>query len=292
MKLVRFRGPAGVRIGALVPGGVADLSALGCWSGDSMRALLDAGEPALAEVRRAVDAAPGRAIEPLEAVALLAPIADPQKIIAVGQNYRDHCAEQNQPLPERAILFAKFPSAITDPDAPIVLPRVSQQVDYEAELAFVIGRRGRHVAAQEAAAYIAGYTCLNDVSARDLQFADKQWVRAKSFDTFAPIGPCLATPDEVGDPHALDISLELNGQTMQRSNTSNLIFGVYHLVEYISQAMTLEPGDVVTTGTPGGVGVFRDPPIFLKPGDTVRVTIQNIGTLANPVVADRRAGRG
>lgn len=292
MKLVRFRGAAGSRIGVLVPGGVADLEALGCWSGDSMRAFLDAGEPALADARRASAEAPDSAIVPLADVSLLAPIADPQKLIAVGQNYRDHCAEQNQPLPERAILFAKFPSAICDPGAPIVLPRISEQIDYEAELAFVIGRRGRHVSESEAPAYVAGYTCLNDVSARDIQFSDKQWVRAKSFDTFAPLGPCLVTADEIGDPHALDISLQLDGQTMQSSNTSNLIFGVFDLVEYISQAMTLEPGDIVTTGTPGGVGVFRTPPVFLKPGDTVSVTIQGIGTLTNPVVGDRRAARG
>lgn len=291
MKLVRFRGGDGVRIGVLVGEDVVDLQALGCWHNDSMRAFLDGGEALLAQVREAIADAPGDAVLPVAAVSLLAPIADPQKVICVGQNYRDHCLEQNQPLPKSAILFAKFPTAITDPGAPIVLPRISEKVDYEAELAFVIGRRGRHITEEEAPAYVAGYMCLDDVSARDIQSADGQWVRAKSFDTFAPIGPCLVTTDEIPDPHVLDISLTLNGETMQRSNTSNLIFNVFNLVAYISQTLTLEPGDIVTTGTPGGVGVFRDPQVFLKPGDTVSVTIQGIGTLTNPVVADRRSGR-
>ncbi len=291
MKLVRFRGGDGVRIGVLVGEDVIDLQALGCWHNDSMREFLDGGEALLAQVRDAIEDAPGDAVHPLSGVSLLAPIADPQKVICVGQNYRDHCLEQNQPLPKSAILFAKFPTAITDPGAPIVLPRISEKVDYEAELALVIGRRGRHITEEEAPAYVAGYMCLDDVSARDIQSADGQWVRAKSFDTFAPIGPCLVTTDEIPDPHVLDISLTLNGETMQRSNTSNLIFGVFNLVAYISQTLTLEPGDVITTGTPGGVGVFRDPQVFLKPGDTVSVTIQGIGTLTNPVVADRRSGR-
>jgi acylpyruvate hydrolase len=158
-------------------------------------------------------------------------------------------------------------------------------VDYEAELAFVIGRRARRVSEEEASRYVAGYMCLNDVSARDIQFADKQWVRGKTFDTFAPIGPWIVTADEIADPHTLPIQLTLNGTVMQRSNTCNLIFGVYYLVSYISQVATLEPGDIVTTGTPGGVGVFRNPQVFLKPGDEVCVEIEGIGRLVNPVVA-------
>lgn len=254
----------------------------------SMRAFLEIGEPALAVARRALESE-AAAIR-LSDAHLLAPVGDPEKIVCVGQNYRDHCEEQNQPIPERAILFAKYPSAIIGPGAHIELPSISRQVDYEAELAFVIGRRGRHIPEQRADEHIAGYMCLNDVSARDIQFADKQWVRGKTFDTFAPTGPWLVTPEEVGDPQSLDISLTLNGNEMQRSNTRNLVFGVRFLVAYISAVVTLRPGDIITTGTPGGVGVFRSPQVFLKPGDEVSVTIQRIGTLTNTVVEAGAAG--
>lgn len=223
---------------------------------------------------------------PLADVQLLAPIDDPRKIICVGQNYKDHCAEQNQPLPERAILFAKFPTTITSPGAPIRLPKLSQMIDYEAELAFVIGKGGKHIRREQAMNHVAGYMCLNDVSARDIQNSDKQWVRAKSFDTFAPCGPAMVTADEIPDPHNLQIELTLNGVVMQHSNTSNLVFGVAELVSYISAVMTLEPGDIVTTGTPGGVGHWRKPPIYLQPGDIVSITIEKIGTLTNPVEKD------
>ena len=310
MKLVRYLRNHEARIGALVGDNVVDLAAAyglsAAESGSSeasaedvipqsMRAFLGGGadtlraaEQAAAFVVDRMDAvAHGEPISrPLASATLLAPVGDPQKIICIGQNYRDHCAEQNQPLPERAIIFSKYPTALIGPGANIVLPRISEQVDYEAELAFVIGRRAKHVSEAEAKDYIAGYMCLNDVSARDIQFSDKQWVRGKTFDTFAPTGPALVTADEIADPHDLDISLTLNGQTMQSSNTSNLIFGVYYLVSYLSQGITLEPGDIVTTGTPGGVGIFRNPPILLKPADTVSVTIESLGTLTNPVVSE------
>lgn len=290
MKLVRFRSGSEEKIGAVVGESVLDLAAV--WTGDaplpsSMRAFL-ADADAVETARRIVAAASptGDACTPLAETALLAPVGDPQKIVCIGQNYRDHCIEQNQPIPERAIIFAKFPSALIGPGAPVTLPKLSEQVDYEAELAFVIGRRGRNVPEEQAKEYIAGYMCLNDVSARDIQFSDKQWVRGKTFDTFAPTGPMLVTADEIADPHNLDISLTLNGRTMQQSNTRNLIFGVYYLVSYLSQVFTLEPGDIVTTGTPGGVGVFRQPQVFLQPGDTVSVTIAGLGTLTNPVIAE------
>jgi 2-keto-4-pentenoate hydratase/2-oxohepta-3-ene-1,7-dioic acid hydratase in catechol pathway len=225
---------------------------------------------------------------PLASTPLLCPIGDPQKIICVGQNYRDHCEEQNQPLPERAIIFAKFASALTHPGAPILLPKASEKVDYEAELAFVIGKRAKHVSEEDAKDYVAGYMCFDDVSARDIQMhpAEKQWIRGKSPDTFAPCGPYLVTADEIADPHDLDIQLTLNGEVMQKSNTSNLIFGVYYLVSHLSKTMTLEPGDIVATGTPGGVGAFRNPPVWLKPGDEVSVAIEGLGTLTNPVAAE------
>jgi acylpyruvate hydrolase len=313
MKLVRFRSGSEERIGALIGGQVIDVAAalagaMGAagMSADvaalqaaarvprSMRAFLglEGGfrpvvQEALAFAQSLAGQATGQPVVlPLSDTTLLAPVGDPQKIICIGQNYRDHCEEQNQPLPETAIIFSKFPTAIVGPGEAIRLPALSSQVDYECELAFVIGKRGKHIPEADAKDYIAGYMCLNDVSARDIQFSDKQWVRGKTFDTFAPTGPVLVTADEIADPHDLDISLTLNGNVMQKSNTSNLIFGVYYLVSYLSQVVTLEPGDIVTTGTPGGVGVFRDPQVFLKPGDEVSVTIEGIGTLTNPVVAD------
>jgi 2-keto-4-pentenoate hydratase/2-oxohepta-3-ene-1,7-dioic acid hydratase in catechol pathway len=178
-----------------------------------------------------------------------------------------------------------YGNAIIGPDQPIVIPPMSTQVDYEAELGVVIGRRARHVSVESAVDYVAGYTIINDVSARDLQFSDGQWVRAKSFDTFAPMGPYLVTPDELGDGDGLGIELRLNGKTMQKSNTRNLIFKVPDLIVYISQIMTLEAGDVIATGTPGGVGFGRNPQVFLKPGDVVEIEIEGIGELRNPVVA-------
>jgi len=272
-------------------------AAAGSWhdeihgSAQSMRAFLEAGSVAMDAARRALECATGEALEPpiafpVTSVRLLAPVGDPRKIICIGQNYRDHCAEQRQPIPDHPIIFAKFPTALIGPGEAIRIPRISHQVDYEAELAFVIGARGRYIAAEDAWSFIAGYLCFNDVSARDIQFGDRQWVRGKTFDTFAPCGPALVTPEEVGNPHELDIALTLNGRVMQQSNTSNLIFGVDYLVSFLSQVMTLEPGDIISTGTPGGVGVFRDPPVFLRPGDRVEVHIERVGTLTNPVAAE------
>ncbi|MFB3905374.1 MAG: fumarylacetoacetate hydrolase family protein [Acidobacteriota bacterium] len=209
------------------------------------------------------------------------PIPNAGKIIAIGLNYRDHAAEQKAPLPKAPLIFAKFPTALIGHEEDIQLPAISQKVDVEAELCVVIGRTGRGFTESEARAAIAGYMVGNDVSARDLQFSDRQWVRGKSCDTFAPCGPFLVTPDEVDDPHALDIKLELNGRVQQSSNTREMVFNSFALVAYISQAITLETGDLIYTGTPAGVGVFRDPPVFLKPGDVVEVSIEKIGTLRN-----------
>jgi acylpyruvate hydrolase len=218
-------------------------------------------------------------------VVLHAPIARPQKVIGVGLNYRDHAEEANMELPKEPLLFAMYANAIIGPGQSIVIPSMSKQVDYEAELAVVIGARARQVSPGEALQYVAGYTIVHDVSARDLQFADGQWLRAKSFDTFAPIGPYLVTRGALGDADGLDISLRLNGQTLQKSNTRNLIFKVPALVSHISKVMTLEAGDVIATGTPGGVGFTRNPQIFMKPGDVAEIEIEGIGVLRNPVVA-------
>jgi 2-keto-4-pentenoate hydratase/2-oxohepta-3-ene-1,7-dioic acid hydratase in catechol pathway len=221
-------------------------------------------------------------------VALLAPIPDPQKIICIGLNYRDHAAESGVPAPPEPVLFSKYPSALIGHGAEIVLPKVSEQVDYEAELVVAIGRRGRHIPRERALDYVGGYAVGHDVSARDWQLnkPGKQWMAGKTFDTFAPVGPQLVTPDEIPDPQNLGIRLRLNGQTMQDSNTSQLIFGVAELIAYLSQVFTLEPGDLIFTGTPPGVGMARKPPVWLKPGDTVEVDIDHLGTLRNPVVAE------
>lgn len=220
---------------------------------------------------------------PLASARLRAPIGRPSKITCVGLNYADHAREQGLEPPDKPIFFLKSVNTICGPGDPIRLPPSSTQVDYEAEFAVVIGKSGSRIPVEEAYDYVAGYTILNDVSEREMQFGDKQWYRGKSCDTFAPTGPWIVTADEVPDPHNLRISLTLNGQTMQDSNTSNLIFNVPHLISYLSRSVTWEVGDLISTGTPPGVGVFRKPPVFLKPGDSVSVTVERLGTLTNPV---------
>jgi 2-keto-4-pentenoate hydratase/2-oxohepta-3-ene-1,7-dioic acid hydratase in catechol pathway len=218
-----------------------------------------------------------------------APVPRPGKLICIGLNYRDHAAESNMATPKQPIVFSKFSTAVIAPGEPVVLPATSTQVDYEAELAVVIGRRAKDVTREHALDYVLGYTCFNDVSARDFQFADGQWQRGKSCDTFAPMGPTIVTADEVPDPHKLSIKLVLNGQAMQDSNTDQFIFGIPELIEFLSQTITLEPGDVIATGTPPGVGFARKPPVFLKPGDNMEVVIESVGTLNSPVVAAEKA---
>ena len=221
---------------------------------------------------------------------LLAPVPRPGKLIAIGLNYRDHAAESNMPIPERPVVFSKFTTSVIAPNESIVLPPTSRQVDYEAELAVVMGRRAKNVSRDRALDYVLGYTIINDVSARDFQFVDGQWQRGKSCDTFAPVGEAIVTTDEVPDPHKLSIKLRLNGQTMQDSNTDQLIFGVPELVAFLSETITLEPGDVIATGTPPGVGFARKPPVFLKHGDVVEVEIERLGVLRSPVSAAHEAG--
>jgi 2-keto-4-pentenoate hydratase/2-oxohepta-3-ene-1,7-dioic acid hydratase in catechol pathway len=213
-----------------------------------------------------------------------APVPRPGKLICIGLNYRDHAKESNLPLPEKPVIFSKFSTCVIAPGEPVVLPTTSQQVDYEAELAVVIGRHAKNIAADRAYDYVLGYTAFNDVTARDFQFSDGQWQRGKSCDTFAPMGQTILTRDMVPDPHKLSIRLTLNGETMQDSNTDQLIFGVPRLIEFISASITLEPGDVIATGTPAGVGFARNPPVFLQPGDEMEVSIETVGGMNNPVV--------
>jgi len=221
-----------------------------------------------------------------------APVPRPGKLICIGLNYRDHAAESKMAIPERPVVFSKFTTAVIAPGEPVVLPATSKQVDYEAELAVVIGRRAKNVGAAHALDYVLGYTCFNDVSARDFQFADGQWQRGKSCDTFAPMGPTIVTADVIPNPHQLSIKLRLNGRTMQDSNTDNLIFGIPQLISFLSETVTLEPGDVIATGTPSGVGFARQPPVFLKDGDKMEVEIEGLGILNNPVAAPVEAVGG
>lgn len=307
MRLVSFLVGHNRRIGAEWDGKLVDFRA--AWEGladgngqaeaaalfpDDMTAFLETGDigwEAAKKVTWALQMTPTppglrSAIHEPASVKRLAPVPQPRKVICIGLNYRDHCEENNQAIPKSPVIFAKFPTAVTGPGDPIVLPRISEQVDYEAELGVVIGRKGRHIARDRALDYVAGYTVMHDVSARDIQFGDGQWVRGKTFDTFLPMGPALVTPDEVGDPHALAIKCELNGRVLQDSNTRNLIFDVPYLIWFLSQVVTLLPGDCISTGTPAGVGAFRKPPIFMKAGDEVSIEIAKLGRLTNPVVAE------
>jgi 2-keto-4-pentenoate hydratase/2-oxohepta-3-ene-1,7-dioic acid hydratase in catechol pathway len=284
MRLVSYLSSEGPRIAALRGDRYLDLSGRGL--NGSMRVLLASGEEGLRRAAQLAAEAPE-----LDAAAikkLLPPVPDPRKILCIGLNYADHARESGATPPDEPVLFNKFPTALIAHGEPIVLPRVSQEVDYEAELVVVIGRGGRHIPRERAFEHVAGYCPGHDVSARDWQLhkPGKQWLLGKTFDTFAPCGPALVTRDEVPDPGKLRVRFRLNGETMQDSNTDQFIFPVDELVAYVSQVCTLEPGDLIYTGTPPGVGFARKPPVFLKPGDVAEVEIEGLGVLRNPVVAE------
>lgn len=246
--------------------------------------VIDRGESAVRDIEELLtDIQPGTALS-IDSIEFL-PAVYPGKILAIGRNYVDHAIEGGAAPPEAPLLFNKLPNSLSAHNAPIVLPPISTKVDYEAELAVVIGRRAKRISEAEALDHIFGYTLIDDVSARDLQFGDGQWTRGKGLDTFAPLGPFITTRDEIQDVQALKIEGRLNGEVMQSSNTGKMIFKVAYLVSYLSQGMTLEPGDVIATGTPEGVGIFRDPPVLLKAGDVFEVEIEKLGTLRNPVIA-------
>jgi 2-keto-4-pentenoate hydratase/2-oxohepta-3-ene-1,7-dioic acid hydratase in catechol pathway len=293
MRLASFAGSnAVVRLGALSETGLVDLRTaarnLGVASDTfaDMLFFLAAGESAAAEARRLVKETPPGAVVAMAGIRWLPPIPRPGKIIAIGLNYRDHQIESGaKEMPKAPMIFAKFTSSIAAAEQAIIIPAGDPQVDYEAELAVVIGKRGKAISEAKALDYVAGYMPLNDVSARAWQFADKQWVRGKSCDTFCPTGPYLTTSDEIADPQNLAIRTRVNGSTLQDSHTSRMIFKVPQLIAHISASITLEPGDIIATGTPEGVGAFRNPPIFLKAGDVVEVEIEKLGVLRNPVVA-------
>jgi 2-keto-4-pentenoate hydratase/2-oxohepta-3-ene-1,7-dioic acid hydratase in catechol pathway len=275
------------RLGVLVGETVVPAQTLGEGLPGTMADLLAGLPPSLDRLRRLVD---GGAVDayldsegmPLASVELLSPVSRPGKIVAIGLNYRSHAEEGGREPPAAPVIFAKFNTAVIASGADVTWDaRLTQQVDYEAELAAVIGRPARNVSAEAALDYVVGYTCLNDVSARDLQAADRQFTRAKSLDTFCPIGPALVTTDEVGDPQSLQIRSIVNGEVRQDASTSDMVVGVAELVAFCSRAFTLEPGDVIATGTPAGVGLYRKPPVFLGDGAEVAIEIEKVGRLVN-----------
>ncbi|MDO8123847.1 MAG: fumarylacetoacetate hydrolase family protein [Candidatus Hermodarchaeota archaeon] len=279
VKLVTYATDAGPRVGCIDDGevvptpGIPDIISL--FNDNSLENSIEAA------LKGRIDA------QPIDEMTLLAPIPRPTKIIAIGLNYRDHAEETGQQLPEAPILFSKPPTATIGHGANIIIPDGASQIDYEVELGVVIGKSGHNIPVDTALDYVGGYTVFNDVSARDYQFRDGQWFRGKSFDTFAPMGPCLTLPDQIQDPQDLQMQLRLNGKTRQNSSTANMVFSVAELIADISQVMTLEPGDVIATGTPAGVGFKVKPkPVFLQPGDVVEAEIDGIGILRNPVEKD------
>ena len=290
MRIVGLRTSHTFTLGVVKGANVLDVSEVALAAGRSapflasMALFLEAGTEAEQFIAKLIeDARDDVQGKPLESVELGPPVPRPGKIIAVGLNYKDHAGEAEFELPAAPLIFAKFPNSISGPKDDIVFADDSLQVDSEAELAVVIGRQAKAVTEESAYDYIAGYMALNDVSARSWQFADKQWTRGKSCDTFCPTGPWLATRDEIADPHNLKIVGRLNSQVMQESNTQHLIFSIPKLLSYISASITLEPGDIIATGTPSGVGAFRKPPIYMKHGDVAEVEIEKLGILRNKV---------
>ncbi len=288
MRLVTYLSPNGPRAGVLrstdaESDEIVDLNQFNPELPASLKQLLELGDTGLQQAELAQRQGKSLGGEPPP---LLPPVVDPQKIVCVGLNYADHAAETGAKVGEEPVIFCKFPTTLRGHEQPIELPAVSTQVDYEAELVVVIGQRARNVSQAAAWQHVAGYCCGHDVSARDWQ-KDKpgrQWLLGKSFDSFAPLGPGLVTRDEIPEPGNLAIELRLNGQTMQQSSTSQLIFPIDFLISYLSQVCTLLPGDLIFTGTPPGVGMARKPPVFLQPGDTVEVEIEKLGLLRNPVI--------
>ncbi len=284
MRLVTFEADGKTRPGVLTESnGIFDLSAAGF---ESMLDVIEAAAQDPKKIQSLVDASTPDTAYSIGTVKLLAPIPKPRKLICVGLNYRDHALETGSEIPNVPTIFNKFATAVIGPGDEIVLPKVSKKPDYEAEFAFVIGKGGRHIKAEDWKNHVFGYTIVNDVTGRDYQRATTQWLMGKTFDTFAPMGPWIVTADSIQDPHNLDISLDINGETLQNSNTRELIFKIPDLLVFLSSVFTLEPGDIISTGTPSGVGVARNPPRFLQPGDDVVVKIPAIGELRNPVVAE------
>jgi 2-keto-4-pentenoate hydratase/2-oxohepta-3-ene-1,7-dioic acid hydratase in catechol pathway len=283
MKLVTFECNGSTEPGALLDDKVIELKSAGF---PTLLHLIQGGTEALQRAQAWIDNPPADGIVPLATVRLLAPLSRPPKIICVGLNYRDHALECNAEIPKVPTIFSKYTTAILGPGEAIILPRHSKEPDYEAEFAVVIGKGGRYISKDLWRDHVFGYTNLNDVSARDFQMATSQWMIGKTFDTFAPIGPAIVTADEIPDPHTLDIQMIINGEVLQSSNTSQMVFRIADLIEHISSVFTLEPGDIISTGTPAGVGEAKTPPRWLRPGDHVVVRISGIPELHNLVRAE------
>jgi len=282
MKLVTFTHGGKTRVGAIVAEEVVDISGQGRDVPSDMLTFLEQGETAMHQAREVC--ASGRGRMALAGVTLEAPVRRPPKILAVGLNYRDHIEETGRPMPEVPMIFNKQSTSVTGPGGAIYRPKDSVELDYEGELGVVIGKRCRRVPKDKAATVIAGYTIVNDVSVRDWQARSATTTMGKSWDTHCPLGPYIATTDEVPDPHRLDLKTWVNGELRQSSNTKHLIFNCFDIVEHLSTAFTLEPGDVIATGTPSGVILGMNPKIWLKPGDVVRIAIDQLGVLENPIV--------
>lgn len=285
MRLVSFKKNGYSGPGILHGSGVFPLRDIGF---EDSLSFIAAGASERQRVQKLMNSASSRELIPLESVRLMAPISRPPKIFCIGLNYRDHAIESKMEVPAVPTVFAKYGNSVIGPGDPIVLWSATEKPDYEAEFAVVIGKRAKNVPKSEWQDCVFGYTIVNDVSARDVQLATSQWTLGKSFDTFAPMGPHIVTADEVPDPHALEIRLSIAGETLQHSNTRELIFRVPDLIEYLSRMLTLEPGDVISTGTPAGVGLGRTPPRWLRAGEEVVIEIEKIGTLRNPVVAEEK----
>ena len=284
MKLATFTAGGPAQLGVVAGGSITPLNQSAPALPSEMIGLI-AAWPTVEPAVRAIAAA-GAGATPLEAVRLVAPIRRPGKIMAIGLNYADHIAESGAETPKHQVWFSKAPTAANGPYDAIQVPRVSQTLDYEAELVAVVGQGGRHVAREAARAALFGYCCGNDATERAWQHRTGQWVLGKSFDTHAPFGPWITTTDEVEDPHALSIRCLVNGEERQASNTRHLVFNLWDQIEHLTQAMTLEPGDLIFTGTPAGVGAAMTPRQFLKPGDQVRIEIEGLGALDNPCAAE------
>jgi 2-keto-4-pentenoate hydratase/2-oxohepta-3-ene-1,7-dioic acid hydratase in catechol pathway len=283
MRIVTLESGGAAHPGVIVNDEVVDISGSGF---SSVLALIEAGQTGLEKAAAFVANAPNGGRTPLSSAKLLAPIPKPRKLLCVGLNYLDHAKESNAEIPNVPTIFNKFATAVIAPGENIVLPKVSTSPDYEGEFAFIIGRGGRHIKSDNWRDHVFGYTVVNDVSARDFQRATTQWLMGKTFDTFAPMGPWIVTADEVADPHNLQVKTEINGEILQNSNTRELIFKIPSLIAHLSSVFTLEPGDIVSTGTPAGVGFARTPPRWLRPGDEVVITVESVGQLRNPVIAE------
>ena len=285
MRLVTFEQAGRIRIGAQTDGGVVDLHQADSALPTDMVELLSGGPQLLERAAVAVAGFGGRPWSDAE-IELLAPILNPPKMFGIGENYAAHAVETGSQPPENVVVFAKYSTTIIGPDAPIVLPKISKKVDYEAELGLVIGAPGRNIPPERAYEHVVGYVPFHDVSARDYQLRTTQWTLGKNFDTFSPMGPALVTADEIPDPHNLGIRCRVSGETLQDANTRDMIFDIPTLIAELSSVMTLQTGDVIATGTPPGVGMARTPPRWLRPGDVTEVEIDGLGVLRNPVVAE------